>query len=129
MPAFSVIIRDESVPRSHVVEQILELANVPLTARDLISERVRAECDRQQAGSAGHAPLVTPNPEERARNAAVPATEDWTKGQIEQALASFSRNGFILLVDNIQVEALDTPLSLTETSIVTFLKLTPLKGG
>ncbi|MDJ0821225.1 MAG: hypothetical protein QNJ09_05350 [Paracoccaceae bacterium] len=112
-------IRDESIPRSHIVEQILQLSGAPLTARDLIAERVRAEQDRQT----GDAPLVD---RDAPRNAGLGSDVDT---QIDVALAAFEGNGFVLLVDNVQVDTLDQPLRLTSDSVVTFLRLTPLKGG
>jgi hypothetical protein len=49
--------------------------------------------------------------------------------QLQRALAAFERNGFMLLVDDRQVEGLDDLVVLQPTTVVTFLKLIPLVGG
>jgi hypothetical protein len=49
--------------------------------------------------------------------------------QFELAIAAFANNGFILLVNDLQVEDLDVELELDDDSIVSFLKLIPLVGG
>ncbi|MER7591051.1 hypothetical protein ABTW72_26295 [Micromonospora sp. NPDC127501] len=45
------------------------------------------------------------------------------------ALDAFRRNGFVVLVDDRQVTALDEKVRLHAGSRVTFLKLVPLVGG
>ncbi len=128
----SVTIRDESVPRSEVVDALLQLSSGELRARDLITERVRTEWDRKLRNLQGHATrtLVEPMKKETALNGEPkkPGPADVDK-QIDVALDAFESNGFILLVDDQQIETLDTPLSLTPDSVVTFLRLTPLVGG
>jgi hypothetical protein len=49
--------------------------------------------------------------------------------QYEKALEAFVGNGFIVLVDNRQVENLDDEIALHPETSVTFLKLVPLVGG
>jgi hypothetical protein len=49
--------------------------------------------------------------------------------QVKRALASFARNGFLVLVDDHQVEHLDDIIVLGPQTVVTFLKLVPLVGG
>lgn len=49
--------------------------------------------------------------------------------QYRLALASFKRNGFVVLADGRQVEGLDTEVALQADVRVTFLKLVPLVGG
>lgn len=44
-------------------------------------------------------------------------------------LESFGRNGFVVLVDDRQVTALDERVRLHAGSRITFLKLVPLVGG
>ena len=50
---FSVKIRDENFPRTEIVEVLLQLSSHRLTARALISERVRAECDQRLLDGSG----------------------------------------------------------------------------
>ncbi len=127
---FTVKIRDESVPRSDVVEALLILSNARLTARDLIAERVRTEVDRRLTDQNGRATsaLITPSKAETEVNGVKDKTID-ADAQVHVALQAFDYNGFVLLVDDVQVETLDTQIEMTPETVVTFLKLTPLVGG
>lgn len=49
--------------------------------------------------------------------------------QADRALEAFSHNGYVVLVDDRQVEELDTVLELSRGTEITFLKLVPLVGG
>lgn len=51
------------------------------------------------------------------------------EAQCRLALNSFERNGFMVLVDDRQVEDLDEKLEVTAGSEIVFLKLLPLVGG
>ncbi len=51
------------------------------------------------------------------------------EAQCQRALTAFERNGFVLLVDERQVEGLDTVIDIGPMTGVTFLKLIPLVGG
>ncbi|HRX84992.1 MAG TPA: hypothetical protein P5572_08240, partial [Phycisphaerae bacterium] len=57
-----------------------------------------------------------------------PRQVDWQK-QYEVALESFTRNGFLVLVNDRQVDRLDEVVELTRDTTVTFLRLVPLVGG
>ena len=131
--AFSVKVQDENLPRTEVVEILLKLSSAQLTARDLISERVLAECDRLLVDSKGAlAPfLIKPTEDEIALNGvrSVRNNPMDPENRVKTALEAFETNGFILLVDDIQIESLDQEIKMTPTSVVTFLKLTPLVGG
>lgn len=129
-----ITIRDEILQRPEAVEMVLRLASLQLTARDLIAERVQAECDRRLIDRSGAqaAPLVAPGADEAKLNG--PKDQSKLTGenvdrQIERALEAFGQNAFLLLVDDHQVEALDEPVHIAPGSVVTFLRLTPLVGG
>lgn len=127
---FSVTIRDESFPRSEIVEVLLRLSSHRLTARDLISERVRAECDQRLLDGSGRlARLIQPGKKEEALNGPGAVDKVDPDREIGRALSAFEKNGFVLLVDDLQVEALDDELEIKDETVVTFLKLTPLVGG
>ncbi len=127
---FSVTVRDENLPRSEIVEVLLKLTAHRLTARDLISERVRAECDQRFLDRSGRlARLIQPGTKEEALNGAASAEKVDPEREISRALSVFESNGFVLLVDDRQVEALDDEFEIKDGSVVTFLKLTPLVGG
>ena len=47
----------------------------------------------------------------------------------DRQLAAFERNGFLILVDDEQVEQLTDCVVLSPDTVVTFLKLVPVVGG
>ena len=97
---------------------------VPITARLLITERLRREFDplfERFDARGGELPLALVT-----TSANAPATLDQA---IETALRAFSANRFFLLVDGRQIVDLDAPFPLTPRSTIVFLRLTPLKGG
>jgi hypothetical protein len=49
--------------------------------------------------------------------------------QFENAIASFYRNGFLVLVNDRQVDELEEEIEVRPDTTVTFLKLVPLVGG
>ncbi len=49
--------------------------------------------------------------------------------QYEATIEAFERNGFVVLVDDRQVERLDAKIALQPETLVTFLKVAPLLGG
>ena len=49
--------------------------------------------------------------------------------QVALAEQAFTRNGFVVLVGDRQVEELDDEVDLSRDTEVTFLKLVPLVGG
>ena len=133
-PGLEIVIRDESVQRSEAVEMLLKIASVQLTARDLIAERVRAECDNRllDRGGTAVAPLVSPTQDESRLNGLknlLMLRAENVDQQIDRAITAFGQNAFLLLVDDRQVESLDEPVDVRENSVVTFLRLTPLVGG
>jgi hypothetical protein len=108
------------------------LASERVTARELIKRRVRQEVqDYNTSTPETFRGLIKPSQAEEALNGfrlkkrtAVNADE-----QLKVAVEAFSRNGFLLLVDDQQLTSLDEVIGLTESSRVTFVKLVPLVGG
>lgn len=103
-----------------------------ITARELIRSRVYQEVEQYN----DHQPeifrlLVQPGDAEPAGNAfrmRHPRCID-PEDQFEKTVEAFERNGFVVLVDNRQVERLDAKIALKPETMVTFLKLVPLVGG
>ncbi len=103
-----------------------------ITARDLIRSRVYQEVEQYNS----HQPevfrlLVQPGDAEQTRNGfrmPRPCTID-PEDQFEKTVEAFERNGFVVLVDDKQVERLDANIALKAETMVTFLKLVPLVGG
>jgi hypothetical protein len=75
--------------------------------------------------------LVQPNETERTLNGFkfhTPRLVD-PETQYEKAIQAFVGNGFIVLVDDRQIDNLDDEIALHPETAVTFLKLVPLVGG
>lgn len=110
---------------------LLELSSAPMKARELIAERVRAECDDRLMDMSGRlaARLLARNPREADLNGAPRPPGGDTDIQIARALWAFAGSGFILLIDDRRIEAPDDEVRLAPETAVTFLKLTPLVGG
>lgn len=126
-----VTIRDEAAG-GLPISWTLELPAERLTARELIRSRVYQEVqDFNLAPKFRFQGLVQPAEAERMLNGDhLPAKPqvDWRK-QFDRAIDAFEAGGFVLLVDDCQVESLDVDVCLTSASTVTFLKLVPLIGG
>ncbi len=103
-----------------------------VTARELLRERVRQEVEDYNTQQPEYfRGLVQPTDAERTLNGFKLTKQkqiDWQE-QYAKALEAFGRNGFILLVDDRQVEDLDETILIEPDTPVTFLKLVPLVGG
>lgn len=128
-------IRDEAIfgdaaatPR----EMTLNFSNSFISVRELIEARVRREVENYNAERPDvFNMLVQPALAERVLNGFKIKEKreiDW-RAQSRKAIEAFDRNGFILLVDDLQVESLDQLIEIEPATTVTFLKLVPLVGG
>jgi hypothetical protein len=139
----TLTIRDETATGHTTNELTLDGLTEMITVRELIRSRVYQEVQDynfRRAAAAADAPafngLVTPSDEERALNrktgpgasSARGRDIDWRK-QFEVACDAFERNGFFILVDDRQAEALDEQITLKHDTRVSFVRLTPLVGG
>jgi hypothetical protein len=128
----TITVRDETVTGQTISEYPLDLLNERVTVRELIRSRVYQEVqdyNRVQGGT--FRGLVQPTDAEQTLNGyrvARPREIDW-KAQFDKACEAFERNGFFVLVDDRQPDALDEEVVLTEKSTVAFVKLVPLVGG
>ena len=131
----TLMIRDETPTGEPVHEFPLEFPNERITVRELIRERVYQEVSeynfrsRREGGS--FRGLVQPTDAERTLNGfKVPKGRDidW-EAQFDRAIDAFGRNGFFILVDDRQAEALEETIEIRPGSHVSFVKLTPLVGG
>ncbi len=103
-----------------------------ISIRELIRQRVTQEVEEfNNRQPTVFRMLVQPNDTERTLNGfkfhksrfVDPVT------QFEKAIEAFEGNGFIVLVDDYQVQHLDDEIALHPETSVTFLKLVPLVGG
>ena len=131
----TLLIRDETATGEPVHEFPLELSSESITVRDLIRERVYQEVTdynfRSRREGGVFRGLVQPTDTERTLNGfKVPKNRDidW-EAQFDRAIDAFGRNGFFILVDDRQAEALDETIVIGPSTQVSFVKLTPLVGG
>jgi hypothetical protein len=129
-----IMVRDEITSRLGRPEFVftLSLPAERLTVRDLIRARVLHEVQAYNAKQAEHFyGLVQPVGAERTARGyrlAQPRPIDAAE-QCAQAVAAFEQNGFVLLLDDRQVDDLEAVVEVAPETSVTFLKLVPLVGG
>lgn len=123
---------DETTSGERAEAWHLEIFEEQLPLREVIRRRVFQEVAEHNASSTLiFRGLVQPSDTERTLNGfrlTKPRRVD-AEEQVSRALEAFSRNGFVVLVDDRQVEDLDAMLDLRIGSEITFLKLVPLVGG
>lgn len=129
-----LLIRDETTASLGKAEHTftVHVSGETISIGELIRQRVTQEVEEfNNRQPAVFRMLVQPNDAERTLNgfkfhtprSVNPVT------QFEKALEAFEGNGFIVLVDDYQVQKLDDEISLHPETSVTFLKLVPLVGG
>jgi hypothetical protein len=129
-----LLIRDETTASLGKAEHTftVHVSGETIRVRELIRQRVYQEVEEfNNRQPAVFRMLVQPNDTERTLNGFKfhkPRLVDPII-QYEKALEAFDGNGFIILVDNHQIESLDTEIALRPETSVTFLKLVPLVGG
>ena len=128
----ALTIHDETTSGERRQTLTLQLPEPTITARELIRarvfEEVRAFNETLPERFQG---LVQPTDTERDLNGFRLQERrklDWHE-QSRAALEAFGRNGFLLLVDDRQVESLEEEIRVRPETRVTFLKLVPLVGG
>lgn len=133
----TLTIRDETTSGDVYDERPLEFPTERITVRELIRERVYQEVQdfNLKQGERVFRGLVRPTDAESILNGRRPEYRlkehrpiDW-KPQFEKALEAFERNGFFILIDDSQAEALDQEFEISRGTIVSFVRLTPLVGG
>lgn len=129
----TLMVKDETTsPLDDDFVFTLDFPTERITVRDLIQARVRHEVRDYNARMPEHyRGLVQPTAAEKTLNGfrlgkgkRIDAEE-----QCEKAVEAFGRNGFILLVDDRQVDELDQIIEIQPDTTITFLKLVPLVGG
>jgi hypothetical protein len=110
-------------------ERLFESVDERVPLCEIIRWRVREQVAERRLKLARELPQ--PSPSERALNGDhVPRALaiDWEK-EYARALDAFAAHQFIVLVDDRQVDDLDTLVAPRDRAEVTFLRLTPLVGG
>ena len=128
-------IRDEttlSLGADEVESFTLDVLTARITVRELIRTRVANEVrDYNLSQPEYFRGLVQPTDAESTLNGFKMRKRRRidSEKQFELALRAFYTNGFILLVDDRQVDELEEEIEVRPDTTVTFLKLVPLVGG
>jgi hypothetical protein len=129
-----LLIRDETTAGLGKTEHTftVHVSGEKISIRELIHQRVIQEVETyNKSQPAVFRMLVQPNDTEKTLNGfkfQKPRFVD-PLVQYEKAIEAFEGNGFVILVDDLQVESLDAEIALHPETSVTFLKLIPLVGG
>ena len=130
----TLLIRDETTASLGKTEHTftVHVSGEKISLRELIRQRVTQEVeDFNNRQPAVFRMLVQPRDTERTLNGFKfhkPRLVD-PDAQYEKAIEAFQGNGFIVLVDDFQVQELEDEIALRPETSVTFLKLVPLVGG
>lgn len=128
-------IRDEttlSLGADEVESFTLDVLTARITVRELIRARVANEVrDYNLSQPEYFRGLVQPTDAESTLNGfrLRKRRKIDPEKQFELAIKAFYTNGFILLVDDRQVDDLEEEIEVRPDTTVTFLKLVPLVGG
>jgi hypothetical protein len=132
----TLTIRDEttfSFGGDNDEEFTLDVAGERITVRELIRTRAYQEVrDYNLLQPEYFRGLVQPTDAERTLNGfkVRQGRRIDPEKQFEKAIESFYRNGFLILVDDRQVDELEEEIEIRpDATTVTFLKLVPLVGG
>jgi hypothetical protein len=128
----SVLIKDQSTAAKHNHTWTLEFLDETIPAHEFLRRRIYEDVlEYNNKTLEKYNGLVQPTPIEQSLNGSSSQTArklDW-EAQYQTAIEAFSRNGFVMLWNDKQIEDLDEMLELREGCEATFLKLVPLVGG
>lgn len=124
-----ISIKDETAAGDILNEIVLKFNKEYITVIELLQARIEEEIKRYKNNVNEYKNgLVLPTNLERKLNKKERQKIDAEK-QLYIALEAFKNNGFIVLIDDEQVEDLHQKVLVDETTSVSFIKLTPLVGG
>lgn len=127
-----ITIKDETFAGKILNEITLNFKSELVTVKDIIEQRVTQEVKSYNNKQSGYFNgLIEPTDAEKTINGykLKPKKIIDAEKQVYIALESFIKNGYFILVDNIQSESLEQEILLSSTTTVSFVKLTPLIGG
>jgi hypothetical protein len=128
----TIVIRDENATGKIIQEIPLSFDNELITVRQIIQARVEAEVEQYNRKLPEYyRGLVQPTDAEQTLNGfkLKKGRKIDPEKQFFIALDAFKKNGYFLLIDNIQAESLDQMVVVNKGTEISFVKLTPLVGG
>lgn len=125
----TLTVTDETAAGQVLSQLLLEFEAEYITVRELIEARIKAEIKKYEQNVIQYKnSLVLPNDLEQRLNNKTRKKIDPEK-QLYIALKAFQNNGFLVLLEDEQVENLEQQFLVDESTTVSFIKLTPLVGG
>lgn len=125
-------IKDETFAGKILQEIQLEFKSDLVSIREIIVGRVQQEVEAYNNKLPEfYNGLVEPSDAEKTLNGFKLKNKKLidAEKQVYVALNAFQKNGFFVLVDNIQAETLEQQVQLHKNTSISFIKLTPLVGG
>ena len=130
--SLAIQILDKTTDGKLYRESSLELVSSRTTLREVLQQRIRQEVEKHNSSDRElFSGLVQPAETEQKLNGyelRKPRKVSYEK-QVEFAIEAFESNGFFVLLDDRQVEDLDTPITVRNDSKFSFIKLVPIVGG
>lgn len=109
----SVNIKEEALYSKEVMSLFLTVPDGPVSVGDVLKEKINQTLLQQNGG----------------RNAKGGLQESTLTESYRALKQSFEANGFVILVDDVQIESLDEKIAFSNGTVITLLKLVPLVGG
>jgi hypothetical protein len=128
----TLTIQDETAGGKIINEVKVSFENELATVREIINGRVKAEVEAyNQKMPEYFTGLIEPTDAEKTLNGfrLKHKRKVDAEKQCKTALDAFEKNGYFLLIDNIQAESLEQMVIVNDKTKISFVKLTPLVGG
>jgi hypothetical protein len=127
-----ITIKDETCAGKLLNEIVLEFQEQVVTVAEIISNRVQHEVENYNKKLPAYFNgLIEPLDAEKTLNGYKLKKQKSidAEKQVYVALDAFQRNGYFVLIDDVQSESLQQKVLLKEKTKISFIKLTPLVGG
>ena len=132
MASLLLTITDETAGGKVLNEIKLSFSSELVTVKEIIRARVYAEVDAYNNKMPEYFKgLVQPSEAEVTLNGFKLKEKRKVdpEKQLLIALDAFQKNGYFILIDNIQAESLEQMVVINNETTISFVKLTPLVGG
>lgn len=132
MGKIALKIRDISAADKILNEITISLQSDKVAVKEIIEARVTSEVENYNNKLPEYFNgLVQPSNAEKALNGFKMKERKKIdpEKQVYIALDAFQKNGYFILIDNLQAESLEQIVEIQPSTEINFLKLTPLVGG
>ena len=128
----TITIRDESATGKLLNEILISVENEIATIKEIIKARVEFEVVNYNSKLPEYFNgLIQPSEAEQTLNGYKLKKRRLidAEKQVYIAYDAFQKNGYFILIDDIQAESLEQQVLINQNTMVSFVKLTPLVGG